>query len=434
MFNKILTDYILFDKKFPIKKIFQNIRNKSFNNFKCKGLPLIKDEEWKYSNLDLILDLNLEFMLEIKDNVDDNKLKDCYSFQLNSYKLIFINNIFNKNLSQIHNDQFIISILSQAFKNKKYEKLIKSFYNSSPNRNESFFLLNTAFSHEGSFIHIKENIDKPIEIINFVFSTKNDTINYPRTFIFMENNSQASIIERHINIGEKIHLSNYVSEVFLGKNSKLDLYKIQNDNLKSYLIDNTSIIQKQESVAQVHTFCLGGALIRNNLNFYHKEKKCYSFLKGLTLIEGEQIVDNHTLVNHAFSNSTSYQLYRGVFNEKSKGIFNGKIIVNKDAQKTNAFQKNDNLILSNNVSINAKPQLEIFADDVKCSHGCTIGTLDEKLMFYLQSRGIPKKEAKSLLIFAFSIEILKSCNIDSIKKEINELITKKNNLKINLEL
>jgi Fe-S cluster assembly protein SufD len=200
------------------------------------------------------------------------------------------------------------------------------------------------------------------------------------------------------------------------------------------LIDNTYITQEKNSHASVHTFSLGGKLIRNNLNFYHKGEHILSTLKGVTILEDQQHVDHSTLVHHAQPNCESHQDYKGIFSDRSEGVFNGKIVVDKVAQKTNAFQQNNNILLENKATINTKPQLEIFADDVKCSHGCTVGQLDEEALFYLRSRGIPKKEAKALLTYAFANTVLNSVQLPSLKKRINLQIAKKLGVNLGFEL
>jgi len=220
-------------------------------------------------------------------------------------------------------------------------------------------------------------------------------------------------------------LTNVVTEVFASKRAIVDYYKIQNNVASASLIDNTYLVQEHESDCNVHTFSFGGKLTRNNLNFYQHGERCNSTLKGITILEGKQHVDHNTLVHHIAPNCESHQDYKGVFGDISTGVFNGRVIVEKDAQKTDAFQQNNNILVDDGATINAKPQLEIFADDVKCSHGCTIGQLDEEALFYMRSRGIAKKEARALLMYAFANTVLESVKIPSLKKRINTLIADK---------
>ena len=214
----------------------------------------------------------------------------------------------------------------------------------------------------------------------------------------------------------------------------MDYYKVQNDVNTASLIDNTYISQKDHSVVRVHTFSFGGKLTRNNLNFYQNGERIDSTLKGVTILGEKQHVDHHTLVHHAQPNCESHQDYKGIFGEQSTGVFNGKIIVDKIAQKTNAFQQNNNVLISDKATVNTKPQLEIFADDVKCSHGCTVGQLDEEALFYLQTRGIPKREAQALLMYAFANNVLESVRIPELKTRINKLIANKLGVSLGFDL
>lgn len=254
---------------------------------------------------------------------------------------------------------------------------------------------------------------------------------HPRNLIVIGNNSQAQIIERHQTLNSKANLTNSVTEISVGKNSELDYYKIQNDTTEASLIDNTYISQERDSVASVHTFSFGGKLTRNNLNFVQHAENSNSILNGITIISGDQHVDHHTLVEHKAPYCDSHELYKGIYDDSAHGVFNGKIYVHKDAQKLNSFQQNNNVLLSDKAEIDTKPQLEIFADDVKCSHGCTVGQLDKDAMFYLQQRGIPKAEAKALLLYAFAAEVLEHVQIPQIKTRITGLIASK--LNVNME-
>ena len=200
------------------------------------------------------------------------------------------------------------------------------------------------------------------------------------------------------------------------------------------MIDNTFVNQKDQSLAKVHTFSFGGKLTRNNLNFYQNGERIDSTMKGITIIGDRQHVDHNTLVHHIEPNCESHQDYKGIYDANSTGVFNGKVVVEKLAQKTNAFQANNNILISDKAMINTKPQLEIFADDVRCTHGCTIGQLDESAMFYLRSRGIPEKEARVLLMFAFSNNVLDSVKIPEIKQRITKLIAQKLGVNIGFDL
>lgn len=266
---------------------------------------------------------------------------------------------------------------------------------------------------------------KPIEILHFATGNEASLMLQPRNLVVVEEHAEVQIIERHQSLTDNEVLTNSVTEIFAAENAIVDYYKIQNDAPKASLIDNTYISQKGKSAVNVHTFSFGGKLTRNNLNFYQHGERIDSTMKGVTILGDKQHVDHHTLVHHIEPNCESHQDYKGIYGDGSTGVFNGKIIVDKIAQKTNAFQQNNNILISDKATINTKPQLEIFADDVKCSHGCTIGQLDEDALFYLQTRGIPQKEARALLMYAFANNVLATVRIPELKTRINKLIAKK---------
>jgi Fe-S cluster assembly protein SufD len=325
--------------------------------------------------------------------------------------------------------------MSAALSQSKYQPVIENYFNKITSKN-GFNALNTAFCSEGAYIHIKKNkvSKRPIQIIHFSTGKEPALLLQPRNLIVVDENAQVQILERHQSLTKNSTLTNSVTEIFAAKRAQIDYYKIQDDKLEASLIDNTFIDQSQESHVAVHTFCFGGKLTRNNLNFYQNGQRIESTLKGVTIIGHKQHVDHNTLVHHIAPNCESYQDYKGIFSDNAVGVFNGKVVVEKEAQKTNAFQANNNLLVNDKATINTKPQLEIFADDVKCSHGCTIGQLDENAMFYLQTRGIPEKEAKALLMYAFANNVLESVKIPQLKKGINKLVAKKLGVNIGFDL
>ncbi len=328
----------------------------------------------------------------------------------------------------------MVSSFSEILNSNDASEFVNNFFNKETRKDDVFTALNTAFTHDGICIYIAKNkvIEKPIQLL-FISTNSEESICYqPRNIIEIGENAQVKIIETHQSLSEKTVLTNVVTEIFVGKNAILDYYKIQNDTLKASLIDNTYISQKENSNASVHTFSFGGELTRNNLNFYHHGEHLESTLKGITILSGTQHVDNYTLVNHAQPNCESHQDYKAILSDKSAGVFNGKIMVEKIAQKTNAYQQNDTILLSEKATINTKPQLEIFADDVKCSHGCTVGELNKDALFYLQTRGIPQKAGEALLTYAFANTVLESVKIPALKEKISQMIS--NKLDVNISI
>ena len=434
--EKLISSFMAFEEQVDVDSDLHDVRTEAFKNFEEKGFPTKKDEAWKYTSLNSILKNDFSVFPKNENTVQYSDVKKYYLHEIDTYKVVFVDGVFSSFLSSTTHDGLDVCLMSSALTKPKYKMVIDEYFNKIANKDESLTSLNTAFAYEGAYINIPRNkvADKPIEIINFSTGSESALLVQPRNLIIVGENAHVQIIERHQSLNEDPVLTNSVTEIFAQKRAIVDYYKIQNDNLEASLIDNTYIAQKEQSHASVHTFSFGGNLTRNNLNFYHQGEHIDSTLKGITIIEGKQHVDHYTLVQHATPNCESHQNYKTILDDKSTGVFNGKIYVEKEAQKTNAFQQNNNILLSDKASVNAKPQLEIFADDVKCSHGCTIGQLDEKAMFYMQSRGIPEKEAKALLMYAFTNEVIESIKIPVLKARITKIIAMKLGVNIGFDL
>ena len=433
--EKLISSFWAFENHQNEDTYLHKIRTEAIKKFEDSGFPTKKDEDWKYTSLNSILKNDFSVFPKQENSIEYNDVKKYFIHDIDTYKIVFIDGKYSSHLSQTTHDGMDICLMSSALSKPKYRILIENYFNKIAEKN-SLTSLNTAFSNEGAYIHIPKNkmVAKPIQIIHFSTGNESAIMLQPRNLIVVDENSHLQIIERHQSLTANPVLTNSVTELFVNKRAIVDYYKVQNDDLSASLIDNTFIKQKQESICTVHTFSFGGKLTRNNLHFYQQGERIDSTLKGITIIGDKQHVDHNTLVHHAEPNCESHQDYKGVFGENSTGVFNGKIVVDKKAQKTNAFQSNKNILISDKASINTKPQLEIFADDVKCSHGCTIGQLDENAMFYMRSRGIPEKEAKALLMYAFSNNVLNSVKIPEIKQRITNIIANKLGVKIGFDL
>jgi Fe-S cluster assembly protein SufD len=433
--EKLLSSFLVFEDKLDIDTYVHDIRNDAIKSFEENGFPTKKEEAWKYTSLNKILKEDYSIFPKRENAIEYSDVKKYFIHDIDTYKIVFIDGKYSSHLSQTTHDGMDICLMSSALNKPKYRLVIENYFNKVATK-DSLTSLNTAFSSEGAYIHIPKNklVQKPIQIVHFSTGNEAATLLQPRNLIVVDENSHVQIIERHQSLNNNAVLTNSVTEIFTNKRAIVDYYKVQNDNLNASLIDNTFIKQKQESVASVHTFAFGGNLVRNNLNFYQHGERINSILKGITIIGDKQHVDHNTLVHHIEPNCESHQDYKGIFGENSTGVFNGKIVVEKDAQKTNAFQANNNILISDKATINTKPQLEIFADDVKCSHGCTIGQLDESAMFYMRSRGIPEKEAKALLMYAFSNNVLSSVKIPEIKQRITKIIANKLGVNLGFDL
>lgn len=434
--EKLISSFMAFEEHIDVDSNLHDLRSAAIKNFENKGFPTKKEEAWKYTSLNAILKNDYTVFPKQEPAIEFAEVKKYFLHEIDTYKVIFIDGKYSSFLSATTHDGIDVCLMSSALNKPKYKMIIDEYFNKIASRDESLTTLNTAFAAEGAYINIPKSkvVEKPIEIIYFSTGKEDALMVQPRNLVVVGENAHVQIIERHQSINENPVLTNSVTEIFAQKRAIVDYYKIQNDLTSANLIDNTYIAQKQESRVSVHTFSFGGNLTRNNLNFYHLGERIDSTLKGITIIGDKQHVDHYTLVHHAQPNCESHQNYKCILADNSTGVFNGKIYVEREAQKTDAFQQNNNILLSEKATINAKPQLEIFADDVKCSHGCTIGQLDESAMFYMQQRGIPKKEAKALLMYAFSNEVIDSIKIPELKKRITKIIATKLGVNLGFDL
>lgn len=433
--DKFISSFLAFEDYLDDDSPIHDLRNQAINDFETKGFPTKKDEAWKYTSLKSLLKDDLSLFPKQENGVDFKDVKKYFLHDIDTFKIVFVDGIYSSFLSSTTHEGMDICLLSAALSKDKYKTVIEAYFNKVA-KEESLTSLNTAFAKEGAYIYIPKHkeVEKPVEILNFYTGSEVSLMLQPRNLIIVGENAHIQIIERHQSLSENAVITNAVTEIFAEQRAIVDYYKIQNDLPEASLIDNTYIKQERDSVCSIHTFSFGGKLTRNNLNFYQFGEHCNSILKGVTILEEKQHVDHNTLVHHVAPNCESHQDYKGIFDDSSTGVFNGKILVEKDAQKLNAFQQNNNILISDKATINSKPQLEIFADDVRCSHGCTIGQLDDEALFYLRSRGIGQKEARALLMYAFANNVLESVKIPELKKRINKLIARKIGVSLGFDL
>ena len=433
--EKLVSSFIALENGVDVYAPIHKTRTEAIKVFEEKGFPHRKQEAWKYTSLNALLKNDFSIFPKQEETLEFKDIKKYFLHDIDTFKIVFIDGVYSSYFSETTHAGIDVCLMSSALTKDKFRAVIENYFNKIAKKDESLTSLNTAFSKEGAFIHIYKNkaSDKPIQIIH-IATKEGSLLLQPRNLIIVDENSYVQIIERHQSLSLSEVLTNSVTEIFADKRAIVDYYKIQNDVQTASLIDNTYISQEDNSYVSVHTFSFGGKLTRNNLNFYQKGEYIDSNLKGITIIGDKQHVDHYTLVHHTEANCESHQDYKGIFDEKSVGVFNGKIIVDQKAQKTNAFQKNNNVLVSNTATINAKPQLEIFADDVKCSHGCTIGQINKEALFYLQSRGIPKKEAGALLMYAFANNVLESVKLPQLKLRLNKIIAMKLGVSLGFDL
>lgn len=405
------------------------IREDALKNFSELSFPTLKDEEWRYTNIAPLMKHN--FSLPLEDVKISDEMVNKFSFDsMKTNLIVFINGKYSEENSELLDlpEGTIIGSVSEAVKNNS-ELVNKHFSKYANYNNQIFTALSTAYTKDGAFVYVPEGkiIDAPIHILFITTASDDKLIIQPRNLFIAGKNSQVSIIEHYVSETDNIFFTNAVTEIVVGDNANVDHYKLQEESKNAFHIARIEIDQEKSSNFTSHSISTGGAITRNDNNARFNNEGGECTLNGLFLLEDKQLFDAHTLIDHANPNCNSHEHYKGILDDNARGVFNGKVFVREDAQKTNAFQQNNNILLSDNALVNTKPQLEIFADDVKCSHGATIGQLDEDARFYLKSRGIGEKAANSILIHAFASDVIKSIKIESIKDYLEDILSKRFN-------
>jgi Fe-S cluster assembly protein SufD len=405
------------------------IERDAFNSFNTLGIPTVKNEEWKYTRISSVFNKQYAFNPESLSSSISQQDLDAIRFPgfEEANELVFVNGLYSSALSTIRSGNLTVLSLEEATQNEYRDLVLHYLGHSGKYINDGLNALNTAFAAEGVFIHVKKGniVEHPVYIYNIVDSKTANIFSQPRTLIYVAENAQVIFAESYTTIGKAESFINQVTEVVVEQDALLEYYRIQNDSAHANQVNTTHIRQVGKSLVNTVTVSLDGGIVRNNLNIAMESEHSESHFYGLYFLKGNTHVDNHTIVDNVKPHCESNELYKGVVDDSATAVFNGKIFVQKDAQKTNAYQSNKNLLLSNEATVNTKPQLEIYADDVKCSHGCTVGQLDEEAFFYLRSRGVSEKAAKSLLIHAFAVEILEHIKPVKVRQYVDELIAKR---------
>lgn len=407
--------------------IINQLRKPAIEKFSGLGFPNVKNEAWKYTSLKAVVKGNYKlFKKENIRSISSADVKDQLENEIETNRLVFINGRFSEKFSHISEDDKNVIISSLYNVSIEHNQILKDYLNQLAEKNDHALpALNTAFFEDGTLIYLKKDqiIKNPVLISHIIDSTNESWSVHARTLIIAEPNSRAKIIETHKTIGDKKGFFNYVSEIYLKEGADINYHKVQNDLAQTSHIHTHYIHQLSNSCFTSNISTFDGELVRNELHIMINGKACNTNLYGLYILNGKSHVDNHTLIVHASAESESNQLYKGIMGDQSTGIFDGKIIVQPHAQKTNAFQLSKNVLTSDSANAYNKPQLEIFADDVKCSHGATTGQLNESAVFYMQSRGIPEKEAKALLLKAFASDVVEKIQIEALKNQLNQILT-----------
>lgn len=403
-------------------------RDEAIRNFGVLGLPTTKIEEYKYSRIDKIFEHQYEKHFAPKRvDFDVDSIFRCDIPELDTHLALVLNGFYlssTEKLTTLPNGIVIGSIIEAS---KVYPQLFDKHYNTlSGSCSDGLVAMNTAFAQDGVFVYVPKGVvaEKPIQIINLLMSNESQLVQY-RNLIVLDSSSQACILVCDHTLSPNRYVSNVVTEVMVGSNATLEYIKMQNEHNESTQLTHTFIRQERSSSLKTNMLAIHGGFIRNALSVILAGEGADAQTYGLFLADRQQHVDNSTSIDHAAPNCTSNELYKGILDEKATGAFSGKILVRPDAQKTEAYQSNNNLLLTDSAQMNTKPQLEIYADDVKCSHGATVGQLNTEALFYMRSRGIDERQAKLLLMFGFAHEVVQHISIETLRARIDEIVEKR---------
>lgn len=400
----------------------------SFKQFQELGLPDKKSEAYKYTPITRILEKNFNFSIEPTESEWTADACSQHFYELKEANhLVFINGLFMEEFSAIRSasSELIIKILDDNTLREE-PQAAACLGQIGDQTTDPFASLNFSLFNQGLFIRAKSNTDNiPTFIYHFLDAQDTQNVIHPRILVVGEQGCRLRIYEKTVTRGEEPAFANSIFEAEVKENAEVRYTKLQNYQANNFSVEGIYAHQHKDSRFYSNTFSFKAALIRNNIYISVDAENCEAHMNGLYLLSGQTHVDNNTAVDHRKPHSYSNELYKGIIDEQAKGVFNGRIYVRPDAQKTNAFQSNNNILLSDTATVNTKPQLEIWADDVKCSHGCTTGQLDQEAIFYLRSRGIEKNRARTLLLNAFAKETLEEIKEDLVKEEIESIILNK---------
>ena len=397
-------------------------RREAMAAFQRLGFPTVRDEEWKYTDITPVANLAATpiFRPELNGHAPQSLPTHLPFNEIAGHKLVFVNGHYSEALSKIGElpAGAILKPMSRAL-TENAETVEAHFGKHLDAQGETFAALNTAFAQDGAFVHLADNvqIEETIRLV-FLATSEGETVTHPRNLIVLGRSAQAHVLETYASTSDNVYFCNAVTEVETDQGARLEHIKVQLESPKAFHIATLQIQSARDVVASSHCLNFGGRIVRNNANAVLADEGGEVTLNGLVLGRDSQHIDNHTSMDHAKPHCDSHENYAHVLDDQSVGVFNGKIFVREDAQKTDAKQSNRTLLLSRDAQIDAKPQLEIFADDVKCTHGATIGQLDDEALFYLRARGVPEREARKILIRAFAAEVFESIAHEDVREAL----------------
>jgi Fe-S cluster assembly protein SufD len=400
------------------------LRESAIGRFAELGFPTAHDEEWRFTNIAPLTRLSFQqASASLPQNLRLPTLEQLTFGNCDCHRLVFVNGALTPQLSETSTSGFECKSLRDSLRENP-QSVEPHLAKYADYDDHALVALNTAFLDDGAFIRIPKNavVEKPIHLIFVSAGSSAPVMAHPRILFVAEPNSQATIIESYVSLDSHIVFVNAVTEIVLEENAGIDHYKIELENRQTFHVATLQVQQSRSSRFSSHSITIGGALARNDINAVLDGEGCESTLNGLYMATDKQLIDNHTRIDHAKPHCTSHELYKGILDGQARGVFNGKIYVHQDAQKTDAKQTNKTLLLSEDAVINTKPQLEILADDVKCTHGATVGQLAEEAIFYLRSRGIGREDARSLLTFAFANDIIGRIKVEPVRRHLEEML------------
>lgn len=409
------------NKAYQSTTALDQIKTRALADFNKYGIPTVKHEEWKYTRVGGLF--QTPFEIQPKSSIEPELLlQHLLPCSKDGYTINFENGIFS---SASTAEGITIMPLGEARQSAHAELVEQHLGRSAKYHPDGINAMNTAFAESGAFLFVKKGLklDKPV-YINYISDNRAvPTLSLPRLLVYVSQGAEIELVEHFISLGTQDCFTNQITEIVAEQDAIVNYYKIQNEGAHASQVSTTHFTQIGKALTNATTISLSGNIIRNNLNMVMEAEHGESHMYGLYLLDGKTHCDNHTIVDNVKPHCFSNELYKGIMDGESTGVFNGKIFVRKDAQKTNAYQSNKNVLLTDQASANTKPQLEIYADDVKCSHGCTIGKLDEEALFYLRARGISEKNAKSLLLHAFAVDILENIKTEPLREYVDQLIS-----------
>jgi len=402
-------------------------RRAAIARFAELGFPTTRDEDWRFTSVAPIA--NTAFRPPDAGRADlAPRALEPFTFEgLACSRLVFVDGRYAPDLSSLRPLPAGVRVLSLAEALTAHRDLLEPHLARYAGfHDDAFTALNTAFMEEGAFVHIPRGtvLAEPIHLLYVSTARASGTITHPRNLVVAGDDSQAMVVEEYVALTDDVYFSNAVTEVVVGQNGVLGHYFIERESPQAFNVSTLRIQQGRSSSVESHTVLVGGALVRNNVHPVLAGEGGDCLINGLFMATGRQHMDNYMKVEHAGPHCDSRQFYQGILDGHSRGVFHGRIVVHKDAQKTDAKQTNRNLLLSEDAQVDTKPQLEIYADDVKCTHGATIGQVDDEAVFYLRSRGIPEDAARALLLFAFAGQSLERMKVEPIRRHLEALVTR----------